>query len=125
MFQEVDRGNGGKITPGMLLCVMTERGLEVDKIFAVTFLRMDLNGNGMISLDEWRQGYQVRRRPARPARAGTPPADRTASSPTRVPRGSASSRMPGSDCGRWGSRTRGPTLQSRLVLLVPHSAVRP
>jgi Ca2+-binding EF-hand superfamily protein len=45
------------MTPGMLYCQMIERELEADKLLPIVFLRMDMNGDGVISLEEWRQGY--------------------------------------------------------------------
>lgn len=59
-FGEMDKKRAGKITPGMLLCAMSEKHSDADKLFPTTFLKLDLAGRGAINLDEWRQGYHVR-----------------------------------------------------------------
>lgn len=59
LYQEIDRENSGKITPGILLYAMEELGIDVNAHFANSFLRLDLDGNDVITVDEWRHGYQV------------------------------------------------------------------
>ena len=57
IFREMDRDNAGIITPGKLLTQMAENAINVEREFASLFLKLDLNGDNLLSLDEWRAGF--------------------------------------------------------------------